>query len=427
MAPLAPLLAEEVWRGLTGGRSVHLTDWPAATEEVGERLVGEDGSYATAVRHVPEASLVADDALVAAMDEVRAVASAALGLRKANQLRVRQPLARLTVVVDDPAALAPYADLLARELNVKAVDLLPTDSDAADRFGITQRLAVNARAAGPRLGRGVQAVIKASKAGAWRVDDGGAVVVTTDDGDVALLPAEYELTTVVAPTAGGEDGPDVAAAVLAGGGFVVLDLALDDALRAEGYARDVVRDVQDARKAAGLEVSDRIALELDVPAEHLAAVEAHRELIARETLALDVAVAAGDGALTTCTCRGAVRSRKSSTREPSRCSACARTPAGAGCRSSAVVPGSMRATAEANRVRDIERATSSAPGTRLRPASRHRPGHDSESATSRRETSRRRYPSRARASTAFGPACTPPVTPRVRCTPRKPACGSGTG
>ncbi|MFI2703393.1 isoleucine--tRNA ligase [Cellulosimicrobium composti] len=290
MAPLAPLLAEEVWRGLTGGRSVHLTDWPAATEEVGERLVGEDGSYATAVRHVPEASLVADDALVAAMDEVRAVASAALGLRKANQLRVRQPLARLTVVVDDPAALAPYADLLARELNVKAVDLLPTDSDAADRFGITQRLAVNARAAGPRLGRGVQAVIKASKAGAWRVDDGGAVVVTTDDGDVALLPAEYELTTVVAPTAGGEDGPDVAAAVLAGGGFVVLDLALDDALLAEGYARDVVRDVQDARKAAGLDVADRIRLRLAVPADRLAAVEEHRALVARETLATEVVV-----------------------------------------------------------------------------------------------------------------------------------------
>ncbi|NDO90208.1 isoleucine--tRNA ligase [Cellulosimicrobium composti] len=290
MAPLAPLLAEEVWRGLTGGRSVHLTDWPAATEEVGERLVGEDGSYATAVRHVPEASLVADDALVAAMDEVRAVASAALGLRKANQLRVRQPLARLTVVVDDPAALAPYADLLARELNVKAVDLLPTDSDAADRFGITQRLAVNARAAGPRLGRGVQAVIKASKAGAWRVDDAGEVVVTTDDGDVALLPAEYELTTVVAPTVGGEDGPDVAAAVLAGGGFVVLDLALDDALLAEGYARDVVRDVQDARKAAGLDVADRIRLRLAVPADRLAAVEEHRALVARETLATEVVV-----------------------------------------------------------------------------------------------------------------------------------------
>ncbi|MCO7273049.1 isoleucine--tRNA ligase [Cellulosimicrobium cellulans] len=293
MAPLAPLLAEEVWRGLTGGRSVHLTDWPASTEEVGERFVGEDGSSAVAVRHVPDASLVADPALVAAMDEVRAVASAALGLRKAHQLRVRQPLARLTVVVDDPEALAPYTDLLARELNVKAVELESTDSDAAERFGITQRLAVNARAAGPRLGRGVQAVIKAAKAGAWRVDDAGEVVVTTDDGDVALLPAEYELTTVVAATRAGGPEPDaeapsVAAAVLASGGFAVLDLALDDALLAEGYARDVIRDVQDARKAAGLDVADRIRLSLDVPGEWLVAVEEHRDLVARETLAVEV-------------------------------------------------------------------------------------------------------------------------------------------
>ncbi|SMF31956.1 isoleucyl-tRNA synthetase [Cellulosimicrobium cellulans J34] len=276
MAPLAPLLAEEVWRGLTGGRSVHLTDWPTPG-------AGED------------AALAADDTLVAAMDEVRAVASAALGLRKAHQLRVRQPLARLTVVVDDPEALAPYTDLLARELNVKAVDLESTDSDAADRFGITQRLAVNARAAGPRLGRGVQAVIKASKAGAWRVDDAGAVVVTTDDGDVALLPAEYEISTVSVDPAGsivGTEGsrPPFAVSVLQDGGMVVLDLVLDDALLAEGYARDVIRDVQDARKAAGLDVADRIRLSLDVPGEWLVAVEEHRELVARETLAVEVVV-----------------------------------------------------------------------------------------------------------------------------------------
>ncbi|MBD8079314.1 isoleucine--tRNA ligase [Cellulosimicrobium arenosum] len=298
MAPLAPLLSEEVWRGLTGGRSVHLTDWPTTTEEVGDRFEGADGRYAVAVRHVPEAGLVADPALVAAMDEVRAVASSALGLRKANQLRVRQPLARLTVVVDDPAALAPYTDLLTRELNVKAVELESTDSDAAERFGVTQRLAVNARAAGPRLGRGVQAVIKAAKAGAWRVEDSGDVVVTTADGDVALLETEYELSTVVAATApatgagadASDSGPSIAAAVLHAGGFVVLDLTLDDALLAEGYARDVVRDVQDARKAAGLDVADRIRLALDIPGEWVAAVDEHRELVARETLAVELRI-----------------------------------------------------------------------------------------------------------------------------------------
>ncbi|WP_421733227.1 isoleucine--tRNA ligase [Cellulomonas sp.] len=258
MAPLAPLVSEEVWRGLTGGRSVHLTDWPT-------------------VDLAP-----ADPELVTAMDQVRAVTSTALGLRKAAGMRVRQPLHALTVAVDDADALAPYADLLAAELNVKRVDLVTADAGTAERFGITQRLAVNARAAGPRLGRGVQAVIQAARSGAWRVD-GDTVVVTTADGDVALEPAEYELTTVV----GAEGG---AAAVLPGGGFVVLDLTLDDDLRAEGYARDVVRAVQDARKAAGLQVGDRILLTLGVPAEHLAAVERHQDTIGRETLAVSVTV-----------------------------------------------------------------------------------------------------------------------------------------
>jgi len=269
MAPLAPLVTEEVWRGLTGQRSVHLTDWPT---------------------HVPGGH-GADENLAAVVDQVRSAVSTALGLRKAHQLRVRQPLRSLTVAVADPAAAEPYTDLVAAELNVKRVELVADDEDAAGRFGITQRLAVNARAAGPRLGKGVQTAIRAAKAGSWRATEDG-VVVTLDDGtDVPLLPAEYDLTTVV----DGAAGADVAAAVLPGGaGFVVLDLALDDALLAEGYARDVVRAVQDARKAAGLRVSDRIDLRLQVPADQVPAVEAHREFVARETLATSFEVRPGD-------------------------------------------------------------------------------------------------------------------------------------
>ena len=271
-APLAPLLTEEVWRGLTGGRSVHLADFPSVSVDT---------------------ALVADDALVAAMDEVRAVVSTALSLRKANKLRVRQPLARLTVAVEDPAALADYADLLRSELNVKDVELVAADAGTAERFGIVERLAVNARAAGPRLGRGVQAVIKGAKAGAWTRDAAGAVVVTTDDGEVPLLETEYELTTVVG--GGSSDDQALAAAVLPAGGFAVLDLALTPELEAEGYARDVIRDVQDARKSAGLEVADRIDLTLAVPADRVAAVESHTDLIKAETLALTLQVTAAEG------------------------------------------------------------------------------------------------------------------------------------
>jgi isoleucyl-tRNA synthetase len=291
MAPLAPLLSEEVWRGLTGGRSVHLADWPSLDGTASAEPVQSAG-YVGDV-------LVADDALVAAVESARAVVSQTLALRKANKLRVRQPLRSLVVAVADPDGVAPFTGLLETELNVKEVRLVAFSPEVATEYGISERLAVNARAAGPRLGRGVQAVIKAAKSGAWSKTDAGAVVVATDGGDVELLETEYELTTVVAPqeaqdpSAAGADPAETAAAVLTGGGFVVLDLTLDDALRAEGYARDVVRDVQDARKAAGLQVADRIALELTVPAEWVAAVEEHRELVTRETLATSLAVTAG--------------------------------------------------------------------------------------------------------------------------------------
>ncbi|NTW40069.1 MAG: class I tRNA ligase family protein, partial [Cellulomonadaceae bacterium] len=275
MAPLAPLLSEEIWRGLTGGRSVHLTDWPALTV---------DGQDTELGRLLP-----ADDALVAAVDEVREIVSVVLGLRKAQGLRVRQPLRELGVALADPAAVEPYADLIAGELNVKHVTLVDIAEVGPAELGVTTRLAVNARAAGPRLGRGVQDVIRGAKAGDWAlVDD--VVVVTTAGGPVPLEPAEYELTTVVAE---GSD-PDRVAAVLAGGGVVLLDTGLDGALLAEGFARDVVRAVQDERKAAGLQVADRIALVLTVAAEHVDGLEAHRDMVARETLATELQVVVGD-------------------------------------------------------------------------------------------------------------------------------------
>jgi isoleucyl-tRNA synthetase len=278
IAPLAPLVAEEMWRGLTGERSVHLADWPA---------VGDGAA--------DDAALPAAPALVAAMDRVREICSVTLSLRKARSLRVRQPLARLQIVDPDPARLEPFGPVIAAEVNVKAVDVLPLTDDAAARFGVVTRLDVNARAAGPRLGRAVQSVIKAAKAGAWQEAD-GTVVVATVDGPVALSEGEYTTSTVI--EASGDTGRE--AAVLREAGFVLLDTDLDEALEAEGYARDMVRLIQDERKAAGLHVSDRIALRLAVPAARRAAVEANRDLIMSETLTLEMAVeeAAGVAAAT---------------------------------------------------------------------------------------------------------------------------------
>ena len=271
MAPLAPLVAEEVWRGLTGGRSVHLTDWPVVDTP-------------------------ADPDLVAAMDQVREVVSAALGLRKAHGLRVRQPLRELTVAVHAPGLLEPYVALMATELNIKRITLIDLAEVSAADLGVTTRLAVNARVVGPRLGRQVQEVIRAAKAGRW-AKDADDVVVHAEDGPIPLLAGEYELTTVVA-----DDAPEGrVAAVLPDDGVVLLDTELDSELLAEGYARDLVRLVQDERKAAGLQVSDRIRLAVTVPADRVGAVQTHAEMIAAETLATELTVEAGSSAEATAT------------------------------------------------------------------------------------------------------------------------------
>ncbi|MDO4918436.1 isoleucine--tRNA ligase [Kocuria sp.] len=253
-APLLPLVTEEIWRGLTGGRSVHLTDWP-------------------------DASLFPrDEELVAAMERTRAICSAGSALRKAHGLRVRQPLAGMTVAVPGAHALeGTFQEIVADELNLKSVTLEDADEVSAADFGISQELKVNARAAGPRLGKQVQQVIRATKAGDWSLAADGGVVA----GGVALQEGEYELATVVDDAAASAAR---AVTVLPGGGFLVLDTALTDELRAEGVARDVVRAIQQARKEAGLVVSDRIRTVLRADAETLAAVAAHRDLVQGETL-----------------------------------------------------------------------------------------------------------------------------------------------
>jgi len=251
-APLAPLVTEEVWRGLTGGESVHLTDWPDAAE------------------------FPADDELVMAMDRVREVASAALALRKAKGLRVRLPLSKLTVVVPAAPTIPEFTDILRDEINVKAVSVVELREESIGEYGITRRLSVNSRTLGPRIGGQVQQVIAATKAGDWSVD--GDVVIA---GGIALEAGEYDLVLDVADET-------VAVSFLGNAGFVVLDTVVTPELAAEGLARDVVRAVQQARKDAGLDVSDRIRLELESDSDAIVAMRAHHDLICGETLAVEL-------------------------------------------------------------------------------------------------------------------------------------------
>jgi isoleucyl-tRNA synthetase len=246
-APLLPLLTEQIHHGLTGERSVHLTDWPDA------------------------AALPADDDLVASMDLARDVCSATLRVRKAHGRRVRQPLATLTVAVPGASSLAGLTALIADEVNVKRVELTE-DVAAVASF----ELQVVPAALGPRLGGRTQEVIKAVKAGNWN-RTGDTVVA----GGIELQEGEYGLRLVVA-------GDGASGSLSAAAGVIVLDTELTPELEAEGVARDLVRLVQQARRDGGLAVSDRIELELAVPESIRRQLVAHQGFVAGETLALAV-------------------------------------------------------------------------------------------------------------------------------------------
>jgi isoleucyl-tRNA synthetase len=248
-APMLPLTTEAIWRGLTGEESVHLADWPQL------------------------ADWPSDDSLADAMDLVRAVCSTALGLRKARQLRVRLPLARLTVAHPDADSLAPYAELIRDEVNVKDV-VLSADPASLGTFELT----VNPRVLGPRIGAQVQDVIRAVKAG--NAQRSGDRVIAAG---VELEAGEYEVRLAAAH-------PESTAALPGSTGLVELDITVTPELAAEGTARDVVRVVQQARREAGLAVSDRIALTVGADGAVAAAVRAHRDFVAGETLAVELTV-----------------------------------------------------------------------------------------------------------------------------------------
>jgi isoleucyl-tRNA synthetase len=202
------------------------------------------------------------------MDAIRDVCSAGLSLRKAKGLRVRLPLPALTVATPAADALRPFADLVADEVNVKSVVF----TDELSRY-CEQVLTVVPRALGPRVGGRVQSVIKAVKAGEWSLVDGAPVAA-----GVTLQEGEYELRLVAADA-------EHSAPLPGAEGVVVLDTTVTPELAAEGLARDVVRVVQQARRAADLDVSDRITVTLAVAPEAVEAVRSHADFVAREVLA----------------------------------------------------------------------------------------------------------------------------------------------
>lgn len=262
LAPLLPLITEEIYRGLTGEESVHLTDWPDPEE------------------------LAGDDDLVAQMDMAREVCSAALRVREQAKVPVRIPLSSLTVAGAGVAKLkgaassangeAGMTQLVAEEVNVKQLDL-----ESEMPAGFSPVLRPNGKLLGPRLKDRMQAVFAAAKAGDWEVLPDG----TAQAGGETLEANEYALA--IEQPESSEKSPS-SAVLRDATTVIVLDTEVTPELHREGVARHVVRIVQQGRRNSGLDVSDRIRLCLDLPSDVEEAVREHEAFVGEQVLAVEI-------------------------------------------------------------------------------------------------------------------------------------------
>lgn len=253
VAPLMPIVAEKLYKSLTGERSVHLTTWPTAD------LFPQDHD------------------MVAAMDRVREACSATLAVRERFRLRVRLPLKSLVVAHPEAMSLQPYAGLIADEVNVRDVIFA---EDLAN-YGELQ-MKVNP-VIGRRLGAKMKDVMMASRQGEFTLNDDGTAVVAGE----TLGEGDFEMRLESAEGTAAEPFDKIGAAVL--------DVSVDADQESEGLARDLIRAVQTARKEADLDVSDRIVLGVEGDEVVAAAMATHGEMIKSETLAVELSASLGDG------------------------------------------------------------------------------------------------------------------------------------
>ncbi|MBD5391297.1 class I tRNA ligase family protein, partial [bacterium] len=238
LAPFAPFMSDYIYRNLTGAESVHLTDFPVAA------------AY--------------DKQIVDDMRRVQSVVSVGKQLREGYKLRNRLPLAKLTVA---GANLAAYGDIIRDELNVKSVEFTDSVDAVADKFVylITPKI-------GARLGGALKEIIPAVKQGNYEINGDHLIAAGH-----TLNADEFESRLTVRGGVTGAALPDNTA-------VVVLDTDVNSELVAEGLANDALRFIQDTRKAAGLDVSDRINLTYAADPALSMAIDAHKKRIMRDAL-----------------------------------------------------------------------------------------------------------------------------------------------
>ncbi len=273
LAPFTPFLADEIHLNLAGGETESLGDLPDSVH----------------LRDFPQPDpALADPGLEAQMEPVRLTVKLGLAARAQATMKLRQPLRKAVIVANEVErqAISAGAELVKEQLNVKELDFVEEESEL-----ISYAVKPNYRSLGPRFGKRMPQVAAAIEAldpvhVAAVMADGGQVGISID-GDEHALSAE-EVTLSLQPLEGYEVEAEA-------GHAVALQLELDDELRREGLAREIVHAVQNARKEAGLEITDRIALSLGGDEELLEAVRVHESYLTGEVLATDVSFDAKGG------------------------------------------------------------------------------------------------------------------------------------
>ena len=265
LAPFVPFLAEVLHRHLVRSQepeaaaSVHLEDWPQ-----------------------PAAGR-ADERLELGMAAVQRIVRLGHAARNAHGLKTRQPLGAVTLVTADealPGLVEPHADLLEDELNVRDIRW------AAERAAyVRHEVRPVFPKTGPRFGKRMAEVKRALEAAdgdalATALERTGAIALELADGPVELAADEVEVRLVEREGTATQGDREL---------LVALDTAITPELAAEGLAREVVHLIQTARKEADLDYADRIRVRYSAPEELREAIGAHRDWIAGETLALELA------------------------------------------------------------------------------------------------------------------------------------------
>lgn len=249
ISPLLPLIAEHIYLALTGGKqnntSVHLADFPILEE------------------------IETDQELVGIMDQVQDICSTALFIRSSENIRVRLPLSTLKIITEQSDKFKNFEELIKDEINVKTIIY---DNDLANNAD--QKLSINFPVLGKRLPQKMKDIIKLSKQGQWKFN-GNELTIAGEK----LLPEEYSLVLVPRAKQGAKP-------LANNQGMVWLDLKVTKDLENEGIARDIIRLVQQARKDADLDVSDRIELGLKSGLDLKEVLSAHSGLISSQTLSM---------------------------------------------------------------------------------------------------------------------------------------------